>query len=173
MNKILFYSFFLFSILRISSVFISKRNEKRLIAEGATEYGVKNTKILAILHTIFYFSCFAESYYKSVQLNSISIVGYCVYIFSIAVLVYIINKLNPIWTVKLIIASDHKLNNSPIFKYIRHPNYFLNIIPELIGISLIFQSFYTLIILFPVYLISLHIRIKQENNIMKQTFPNY
>src|SRR5437870_13907816 len=36
---------------------------------------------------------------------------------------------------KLLIASDHTLNQSGLFRWVRHPNYFLNILPELVGLK--------------------------------------
>ncbi|MFG5423249.1 isoprenylcysteine carboxylmethyltransferase family protein [Enterococcus faecalis] len=48
------------------------------------------------------------------------------------------------WTVKLIIVDEQSLNSSWLFKYIKHPNYFLNIIPELIGLTMFFHSWITI-----------------------------
>ncbi len=173
MNQILIYSFVVFIIIRILSVLISKKNEKKLKNNGAVEYGIINTKILALLHTVFYLSCFIEGYIGKTQINTTSIVGYCLYLFSIIILSYVILTLSPIWTVKLIIAKDHSLVKNKIFKLVKHPNYFLNIVPELIGISLIFQAFNTLIVLFPIYMIPLIIRIRNEEKVMKEIFPEY
>ena len=173
MSHILVYSFIIFAAVRISTVVISKRNENKLKNDGAEEYGIINTKILALLHSIFYLSCFIEAYIQKAQINTVSIIGFFLYLFSIIVLFYVIHTLSPIWTVKLIIAKDHYVVNNFLFKHIKHPNYFLNIIPELIGISLIFQSYYSLITIFPIYLISLTIRIKQEERVMKEVFSDY
>jgi isoprenylcysteine carboxyl methyltransferase (ICMT) family protein YpbQ len=85
----------------------------------------------------------------------------------------VIFNLKDVWTVKLFIAKEHTLNNSLLFKYFRHPNYFLNIIPELIAIALICQAWYTLLIGLPLYLIPLTIRIVQEEKVMKTHFSDY
>ena len=74
---------------------------------------------------------------------------------------------------KLMIAPEQKINKSSIFKYFRHPNYFLNIIPELISIALICQAWFTLFVGLPLYLIPLAIRIVQEEKLMKTHFSNY
>ena len=74
---------------------------------------------------------------------------------------------------KLMIAPEQKINKSSIFKYFRHPNYFLNIIPELISIALICQAWFTLAIGLPLYCIPLYIRIIQEEKLMKTHFSNY
>lgn len=74
---------------------------------------------------------------------------------------------------KLMITPEQKINKSFIFKYFRHPNYFLNIIPELISIALICQAWFTLFVGLPLYLILLAIRIVQEEKLMKAHFDNY
>jgi len=85
----------------------------------------------------------------------------------------VIYSLGDRWTVKLIIAPGQAINKSFMFKYFRHPNYFLNILPELVSIALICQAWYTLLIGLPLYLIPLTIRIVQEEKVMKTHFSNY
>jgi isoprenylcysteine carboxyl methyltransferase (ICMT) family protein YpbQ len=74
--------------------------------------------------------------------DRVSYAGLTLYIFSIVALYYVIYSIRHIWTVKLIIAPNdyHVINSNFLFKYIRHPNYFLNIIPELVGIALLFHA---------------------------------
>ena len=92
-------------------------------------------------------------------------------VLAFAVLFYVIAALKEIWTVKLYILPDHKINHAFLFKYIRHPNYYLNIIPELIGLSLFCHAKYTAIFGLPVYLIILFVRIKQEEQDMAHLRP--
>ena len=40
-------------------------------------------------------------------------------------LVVVIRSLGRFWTVKLLLASDHVLVTNPLFRWVRHPNYFL------------------------------------------------
>lgn len=167
---ILFISFFL---VRLSTLVISMRNEKRLKADGAIEYGALNSAILAVLHVGFYLSAFAEAFANSALIDFVSLIGIVIYLFSIAALFYVIHELSPVWTVKLIIGREHTLNTSLLFRYIRHPNYFLNVVPELIGLTLMCKAYYTLLILFPIYLVSLAVRIVQEERIMRTRFKDY
>ena len=161
------------AFLRLFALFISNKNERQLKLAGATEYGEYNTTALVIVHTLFYFFCFVEAYIRETQFDTITIFGLALYAFSMIILYTVIYQLRDIWTIKLIIAKDHMLNNSFIFKYFRHPNYFLNVIPELLAMGLIFKPWITLIVLFPIYMIFLSKRIIQENLVMKQTFTNY
>lgn len=156
---------------RLISLFKSIFNEKRLIKEGATEYGKTNSAVLTIIHVVFYLSCIVEAVLLDKQFNDITMIGLGVYGFSMFFLWWVIIELNPIWTVKLYIAKNHELNTNWLFKLIKHPNYYLNVIPEIIGIAIICQSYYTLAIGFPIYMIPLVKRIKQENKVMTEHFP--
>jgi len=171
--NILFFTFF---ILRVLTIFISAFNEKRLKDLGATEFGIQNSKLLIVFHFAFYAGCFAEKYlnhgdYADVLFFS----GTGIYIFSILMLYYVIYAIRHVWTVKLLIAPKnyHQVNTNLLFKYIRHPNYYLNVLPELIGLSLIFHAWFTLLIGFPLYLIPLIRRIREEEKLMKAHFTSY
>lgn len=82
--------------------------------------------------------------------------------FAYAMLFYVIYKLHDVWTVKLYIIPDHRIEKSFLFRTVRHPNYYLNIIPELIGVALLCNAWYTLLIGLPIYACLLAIRIRQE-----------
>jgi isoprenylcysteine carboxyl methyltransferase (ICMT) family protein YpbQ len=88
-------------------------------------------------------------------------------------LVLVWRELKGLWTVKLIIASDHTLNQSALFRWVRHPNYFLNIIPELVGLALIMGAWLVLVGGLPLYLLVLRRRIVQEEQVMHEHFPHY
>lgn len=89
-------------------------------------------------------------------------------LFAYGILFYVIYKLRDIWTVKLYIAPQQRLERSFLFRTVRHPNYFLNIMPELIGVALLCHAWITLIIGYPLYLCLLFIRIRQEEEAMRE-----
>ena len=93
--------------------------------------------------------------------------------FAYAMLFYVIYKLHDVWTVKLYIIPDHRIEKSFLFRTVRHPNYYLNIIPELIGIALLCNAWYTLLIGLPIYACLLAIRIRQEERAMKELVKKY
>ena len=161
------------AVIRLISLLISVSNERKLKKQNAVEYGKRNSKILLLCHSFFYLSCLSESILNHRQVNDYSFFGLGLFIFSMIMLWIVIFSLKDMWTVKLIITPEQKINRSFIFRSFRHPNYFLNIIPELISISLICQAWFTLFIGLPVYLIPLTIRIIQEERVMKMHFSNY
>lgn len=161
---IVFVAFF---ILRLLSLSISIRNEKRLIKQGATQYGKRNSLLLTLAHIAYYFSALYEGYIQQIAFEQLSIIGVVVMAFAYIMLFYVIYKLHDVWTVKLYIVPNHRIERSFLFRTVRHPNYYLNIIPELIGVSLLCHSWITLCVGFPIYMCILGVRIRQEEMAMK------
>jgi isoprenylcysteine carboxyl methyltransferase (ICMT) family protein YpbQ len=160
-------------LLRLGSVAVSMRHEKALKAHGAREYGRRTSHLLAAAHAMFYGGALVEGLWRSTQPTGWTTVGMLLYGMSIMALVLVWRELKGLWTVKLIIASDHTLNQSALFRWVRHPNYFLNIIPELVGLALIMGAWLVLVLGLPLYLLVLRVRIMQEEQVMQARFPRY
>jgi len=158
-------------LLRIGSVMISRRNETALRRNGATEYGAINSRVLTALHVIFYLAVLSEGWLRGPNVDAVAATGVVLYTVGMVSLLCVIRVLGRFWTVKLILADDHQLVTHPLFRMLRHPNYLLNIIPELTGLALVFHSFGTLAAGLPLYLVSLVWRIRQEERVMRERFP--
>ena len=161
------------AMLRAGSLAISVRNEARLRAAGGIEHHATTTKMLAVAHVAFYVLGFIEGIWRAPALDWIALVGTALYAGSMLALVWVICQLGRVWTVKLIIAKDHELVTAPLFARLRHPNYFLNILPELLGYALVMHAWYTLVIGLPLYALILRRRISQEERIMRAHFAGY
>ena len=166
-NAILSTIFLLAVAARIASVVVSRRHVARLRAGGAVEHGALNSRILAGTHGLFYLAAFADGLYRGPDLDTISALGVAILLCSLAMLVWIVRILGPVWTVKIMIAPDHSVNRHALFRHIRHPNYFLNILPELVGYAMVFHAWWTLLVGLPIYLVILAVRIVQEERAMK------
>lgn len=166
MSVSLYMLFIVIAMFRIRVLLISKRNEQELLESGGKEYGKIVSKLLAILHTLFYFCALFEGIYKKVQFDNIGLIGALIIGLSFFILIRVIQILGKYWTVKLIFADKHTLNTNWLFKHVKHPNYFLNIIPELIGVTLVFHAWYTLLILLIPYGVCLCLRIREENRLL-------
>lgn len=162
--------FLLFFAIRLVSLSVSVQNEKRLIAAGARQFGSKNSKLLAAAHTAYYFAALAESHLRGAAFDTVSAAGAALTAFALAMLFYVIRALGEIWTLKIYIHPQHKINRSWLFRHVRHPNYFLNIIPELTGIGLLCHAWATMAVGLPVYFAILAVRIRQEHAAMRHLF---
>jgi isoprenylcysteine carboxyl methyltransferase (ICMT) family protein YpbQ len=158
---------------RIVMLAVSVRHERALIASGALEHGAANSKILAGAHVAYYLAASIEGLFRSAPFDAVSAGGLAIYLFGAVMLLLVARLLGRLWTVKLIIARDHALITHPLFRRVRHPNYLLNILPELIGFALTLHAFGTLAIGLPIYLVPLIVRIRQEEKVMRATFAAY
>ncbi len=165
-------TFIAFFVLRLISLSFSIRNEKRLLQQGAVQYGKTNSLLLTLAHIAYYFAALYEAYRSATDFNTISFVGLAVTAFAYSMLFYVIYKLKDIWTVKLYIVPNQRIDRSFLFRTVRHPNYYLNIMPELIGVALLCNAWATLCIGFPLYVCLLIVRIRQEETAMKGLLSN-
>lgn len=167
-------AFFIIAVLiRLGSVLISRRNEARLRAQGAEEHGAANSKLIAVLHSAFYLAAFLEGWWHGSQLDALAVLGLVIYAGAMLALLYVIRELGKLWTIRVLIAPGHILSQNWFFRKIRHPNYYLNIIPELLAMILIMKAWLTLLVLFPVYLAAIFRRIRIEEAAMRERFPAY
>jgi isoprenylcysteine carboxyl methyltransferase (ICMT) family protein YpbQ len=160
-------------LFRIGTLVISVRHENRLKQDGAVEYGTRNSILLAIAHTAFYIAVLAEGSSHGTRFDALTYVGFALYAISVISLLGVMHLLGRLWTVKLLMARDHVLVNHTLFKLVRHPNYYLNILPELVGLALVMHAFLTLTIGLPLYMIPLFIRIREEERLMRAKFEAY
>lgn len=160
-------------VFRLVFLKISIKNEKAILANGGQEFGVQNTKYITILHILFYLSCFVEATIRQVRFDTLSSVGLGLLVFSMFMLYVVTQLLGDIWTVKLMLVKNHKFVDHWLFRYVKHPNYFLNIIPELIGLALLCHALLSFCVLFPFYAFVLYNRIKEEEKLLQEVIiPN-
>lgn len=171
---IILTAFFICAVLlRLGSVVISRKNEALLRAQGAEEYGATNSRFIAVLHTAFYIAAFAEGAWRGSRLDELAGFGLILYAGAMLALFYVIRELGNLWTIKVLIAPGRVLKQSWLFRNIRHPNYYLNIIPELLALTLIMKAWLTLAIMFPAYLAALACRIRIEEAVLRERFSAY
>ncbi len=142
-------------------------------AAGAREWGQANTAVLTSLHGLFYLGCVLEAIFRGARPDAVAAAGALLYLGSILVLLVVWRKLEGFWTVKLLLASGHRLNRSWLFRRVRHPNYFFNLLPELAGLALVGHAAWTAALVLPPYLISLAVRIRQEEAGLREKFAEY
>ena len=159
---------------RFWTLYVAATNEKRLKADGAMEYGQGSTLALWVTTGIVYVGALIEGFsYRHAQFDRIAVVGLVIYIFSAIALIFVIRTLGRFWSGKVIISPKHELVVHPVFRKLKHPNYFLNMVPELIGFSIMLHAWFTLAIGVPLFLISLVFRIRVEEQVLKNKFEAY
>lgn len=160
-------------VIRLLFLKHSIKNERRILENGGQEFGVENTKRLTLAHIAFYAGCLIEAMMRRTPFDGMSLIGFLLLLFSMAMLLVVVSLLGDIWTVKLMLVKDHKFVNHFLFRTVKHPNYFLNILPELIGLALLSHAYVTFTLVFPVYAFILFQRIAEEEELLREVIiPN-
>jgi isoprenylcysteine carboxyl methyltransferase (ICMT) family protein YpbQ len=152
---------------RLTSVAWSKRNERRLRAAGAREFGRLNSRVLALAHLTFYVAAPIESVLRDRRPSrGVGWLGVALYTAAMGMLVWVCRALGPLWTVKVLIGPQSRVVRAGPYRFCKHPNYFLNILPELVGYGLALGAWRTLGWGLPSYALCLAVRIRQEETAM-------
>lgn len=164
----IFYSIILLVIIqRLTELYISKRNEKWLIKNGAVEYGRSHYKFLLIMHALFFISMIAEynsggGYFEFNTINNLFLVFF---ILLQVMRIWILRSLGKYWNTKLYRIPGSELIKKGPYKYFRHPNYIV-VACEIFVLPMIFNLYYTAIIFSILNLMMMLVRIPEENKIL-------
>jgi methyltransferase len=150
-------------ILRLTELYISRRNEKWLLSQGAIEYGRGHYPFVVALHTCFIISLVVEYFFVGGQHP----VSYVFLVLIILVLLFkwrLMSSLGKYWNTKIYrIPGSVAVRKGP-YKFIRHPNY-VDVVCEIAMIPLVFHLYYTAVIFSLLNAIMLTVRITAENKV--------
>jgi methyltransferase len=148
---------------RLSELFVSSKNEKWLLQNGAVEYGKEHYPYMVSMHTLFIISLIAEYVYR----GSSEVNYYLIALFFILILIKIIviSTLGNYWNTKIYKVPGTRPVATGIYKYIKHPNYVI-VVLEIAIIPLAFHLYFTAIIFTILNALMLTVRIKKENEVL-------
>ena len=113
------YIIYLFCI-RLISLKISINHSQQLKVDGAVEYGVNNSKFLAITHVFIYVCAGVEAMMNKDTFSLVNGIGLMILIFAYIMLFVVIRTLGGIWTLKLFILPNHPIIKSGLYKVTKH-----------------------------------------------------
>lgn len=163
MNSTWFIIFIAFLVMqRFTELYISKRNEKWLLSQGAIEYGRGHYPYIVALHTLFIVSLIAEYYITGDQ--PVSYIALSLFILLLAFKYWVLSALGTYWNTRIYrIPGAVAVRKGP-YKLFKHPNY-LDVVCEIAIIPLVFHLYYTAIIFSILNAIMLSVRINVENKV--------
>jgi len=113
-----------YALTRAISLIVSARHERALRSAGAVELDVGTTRALLGAITIYNVAALVEGMIRCTQLDALSFIGIVLVAASQIALLFVVRALGRLWTVKLLLASDHRHVRSTLLDRVRHPNYF-------------------------------------------------
>ena len=158
-----FIAFILILIFqRLTELYISSKNEKWLLGQGAVEYGQKHYPYMVALHTLFLVSLITE--YVFTANHPVSFIFLYLLVVLLGFKYWIISSLGPYWNTKIYrVPGKGPVKKGP-YKVLKHPNY-IDVVLEIAIIPLVFHLYYTTVIFSVLNAIMLYVRIKVENEV--------
>lgn len=162
--------FLLISVLILQRVFelvLSKRNERRLRAQGAIESGKSHYPVIVALHVAFFISLVVEVIAFDRRPGSWWWLPFAFFLVAQVLRYWSIATLGRRWNTRiLVLPGAAPITNGP-YRYLRHPNY-VAVAIELISIPLIFQAYFTAIIFTILNAIMMAVRIPAEQRALRR-----
>jgi methyltransferase len=163
MYFIVFIAFLI--VQRLSELYISRRNEKWLLENGAIQYGQTHYPYMVVMHTLFLLSIVAEYYWRSGP--PISWIALASFLIVLSFKFWALSSLGKYWNTKIYrIPGVSPVKKGP-YKFLKHPNY-MEVVCEIAIIPLVFHLYYTAIVFTLLNAIMLTVRIKVENKVWAQ-----
>jgi methyltransferase len=160
----IFIIFILFLIFqRLAELYVSSKNEKWLLRNGAVEYGKGHYPYIVAMHILFIVSIIAEYIWRDNTTASYPLI--IMFFVLIVIKVIVILTLGHYWNTKIYKVPGTRPVATGIYKYIKHPNYII-VICEIVIIPLAFGLYYTAVVFTILNAIMLTVRIKKENEVL-------
>jgi len=148
---------------RLFELYISNRNAKWLIKNGAVEYGREHYPFMVSMHTLFMVSLIAEYLWRGTgEVNYYLLI---LFFILIGIKVIVISTLGHYWNTRIYKIPDSKPVATGIYQYIKHPNYII-VVCEIAIIPLTFHLYYSACIFTILNAIMLTVRIRKENEVL-------
>ncbi|MFD2866225.1 isoprenylcysteine carboxyl methyltransferase family protein [Mucilaginibacter antarcticus] len=147
---------------RLSELYISRQNEKWLLANGAVQYGQSHYPFMVGMHTAFIISLLFEYNWRSG--TNISWGFLIAFLLVLAFKFWALSSLGKYWNTKIYrIPNVYPVKKGP-YKIFKHPNY-MEVVCEIALIPLVFGLFFTAIIFTLLNAAMLYVRISAENKV--------
>lgn len=163
MSLYIFTAFiFLIALQRLGEVFLSKRNEKAILARGGREHAPAHFRAMKLIHLgwliampleVFIFNRIF-SWYLFIPALLLTITGQ-------ALRYAAISTLKDRWTVRIMTIPNAPPVVGGIFRYIRHPNY-TGVVLEIMAIPLLHTAYLTALVFSLLNALLLYVRIGEE-----------
>lgn len=155
------------ALQRISELLIARRNEQKVLSEGAVEYDRSGYKVIVAMHVAFFLSFIAEYYILRRSLNTLWPLLLTIIVLAEILRYWAISSLGKYWNTKILVTAGAPLVSRGPYKYMRHPNY-LAVVIEIAVIPLIFSCYITSVMFTLFNLMVLRRRIRIEESALRR-----
>ena len=153
----------LVTVQRLSELWLSRRNTRRLLAQGAREHGSGHYPLIVAVHALWLASLWWLAPSRPVD-------GFWLGMFVLLEIarIWVLAALGPRWTTRIIVLPDAPLVRRGPYRFVNHPNYWV-VIGEIAVLPLVFGLWQVALVFTLLNAIVLAIRIRSENRALGQS----
>ena len=147
----------LVTLQRVGELWLSNRNTRRLLADGAREYSPGHYPLIVAVH-----AGWLAALWWLAPGRPVEVVWLALYIVLQAARVWVLATLGPRWTTRIIVLPDAPLVKAGPYRFVSHPNYVV-VALEIVVLPLVFGLWSVALIFSGLNAVVLAIRIRAEN----------
>ena len=154
-------------VQRMSELWISARNARRLFARGAREMGREHFRWLVALHTLFPLALIAEVLWLGARPGPLTPCWVVVWVLAQGLRWVAMGTLGERWNARVIVLPGTSRVRKGPYRLLRHPNY-VAVATELLAGPLIFGAWRTALVFSAANFFALRVRIRCENRALDE-----
>jgi methyltransferase len=158
---------FLVGLQRLLELWYSRRNERRLRARGAMEWGAGHYPVMVTIHALWLVSMLVEGLLRGPDIPAWWPLPVAAFLLVQPLRYWAIFSLGINWNTRVLVMPGEKLVSSGPYRYFPHPNYFV-VVVEVLTFPLIFGAWITAIVFSLLNAALLFIRIRTENRALRE-----
>jgi methyltransferase len=160
------------AILRFAELAISRRNQQRMLADGAVRVREPHFKWIVAAHSgVLIGSALEVVLLRRPFLPILGAIMFALFLASNLMRFWVVRALGSLWSVQVMDSTSIRVVTTGPFRFVRHPNY-TGVILEMISLPLIHTAWITAIVTSLGYSFALSMRIRAEEGVLMAN-PEY
>ena len=151
----------LVTLQRLGELWLSNRNTRRLLAQGAYEVGANHYPLIVAVHVLW-----LAALWWLAPARPINVFWLTIFVLLEAARVWVMTSLGRRWTTRIIILPGAPLVRKGPYRFVDHPNY-LVVAGEIAALPLVFGLWPVALVFTLLNAAALTIRIRQEGRALR------
>jgi methyltransferase len=147
----------LVTLQRLGELWLAKRNTRRLLAEGAREYGATHYPLIVAVHTLWLIALWWLAPQRPVYAFWLAL-----FVLIEIARIWVLTSLGPRWTTRIIVLPEAPLVQRGPYRFVNHPNYWV-VTAEIAVLPLVFGLWQVALLFTLLNAAVLTVRIREEN----------
>jgi methyltransferase len=157
----------LVAVQRLFELVLARRNERKVRARGAVEWGQGHYPFIVALHALWLVSTLVEGLLRGPNFPAYWPVPLAMFLLVQPLRYWTIFSLGESWNTRILVVPGAKAVGRGPYRYLKHPNYVV-VLVEILAFPLIFGAWITALVFTVLNAAVLSVRIREENRALAE-----